>query len=72
MDEDAIKKSEKESGRLLANIFDSLRKNIKLRSEKSKNEEVIEHNIALIVEAIQGNYLSCILLKIRPFFRTEN
>jgi hypothetical protein len=55
MDEDDIKSSEKESGRLLSNIFDSLRKNIKLISVKNQNQESIEHNITLLVEAIQGN-----------------
>jgi len=55
MDEDDIKSSEKESGRLLSNIFDSLRKNIKLISVKNQNQKLIEHNITLLVEAIQGN-----------------
>jgi hypothetical protein len=35
--------------------FDSLRKNITLLSKDSKHEELIEHNIDLHVEAIQGN-----------------
>jgi hypothetical protein len=55
MDEDDIKASEKESGRLLSNIFDSLRKKIRLHSESHQHKGLTEYNIALLVEAIQGN-----------------
>ena len=55
MDEVDIKSSEKESGRLLSNIFDSLRREIRLLSERNEHDQSIEHNITLLVEAIQGN-----------------
>jgi hypothetical protein len=58
MDEKDIKASEKDSGRLLSNIFDSLRKEIKSISETSRNGELIEHNITLLIEAIRGNNIS--------------
>jgi len=55
MSEDDIKSSEKESGRLLSDILDSLRKKIKLLSEKNENEEGVKRDIALLIEAVQGN-----------------
>lgn len=57
MDEIDIKSSEKESGRLLSNIFDSLRREIRLLSERNRHDQAIEHNITLLVEAVQGNIL---------------
>jgi len=65
MDEDDIKSSEKESGRLLSNIFDSLRKKIKLLSKTSKNHEITKHNITLLAEAVQGNKIYYVSLKIK-------
>ena len=58
LDEDDIKASEKESGRLLSNLFDSLRKKLKSLSKHDANDESTERSIALLVEALQGN--SCI------------
>jgi hypothetical protein len=58
MDEKDIKASEKDSGRLLSNIFDSLRKEIKSFSETSQNAELIERNITLLIEAIRGKEIS--------------
>ena len=55
MGEDDIKVSEKESGRLLSNIFDSFRRQIKLFAEKNPDVQLVAYNIALLVEAIQGN-----------------
>jgi hypothetical protein len=55
MSEEDIKSSEKESGRLLSDILDSLRKKIKLLSEKNENEEDVKRDIALLIEAVQGN-----------------
>jgi hypothetical protein len=54
LEEDDIKASEKESGRLLSKIFDSLRQKIKSLSTSNKNEEITEQNISLLVEALQG------------------
>ncbi|CAF4602747.1 unnamed protein product, partial [Rotaria magnacalcarata] len=54
LDEEDIKASEKESGRLLSNLLNLLRKNMRALTKKSKNEEAIESNITLLVEALQS------------------
>jgi hypothetical protein len=54
LEEDDIKASEKDSGRLLSNIFDSLRKKLRLLSLSSQTEEIIERNISLLAEAVRG------------------
>jgi hypothetical protein len=54
LEEDDIKASEKESGRLLSKIFDTLRKKIQTLSITNQNEEIIERNISLLVEALRG------------------
>ncbi|CAM4877483.1 unnamed protein product [Rotaria socialis] len=54
LDEEDIKASEKESGRLVSNILNLLRKNTRALTKKSKNEEATEHNITLLAEALQG------------------
>jgi hypothetical protein len=54
LEEDDIKASEKDSGRLLSKIFDSLRTKIKSLSGINKHPEIIERNISLLVEAIRG------------------
>jgi hypothetical protein len=68
LDEDDIKASEKDSGRLLSNIFDTLRKKIKSYSETTKNEEIIERHISLLVEAIQGNFTEFFILILFIFY----
>ena len=55
MDEVDIKASVKETGRFLSNIFDSLRREIRLLSERNRHDHLIEHNITLLLEAVQGN-----------------
>jgi hypothetical protein len=57
LEEDDIIASEKDSGRLLSKIFDSLRKKIKLLSITNKNEEIIEKKISLLVEALRGRLI---------------
>ncbi|CAF1053487.1 unnamed protein product [Rotaria sp. Silwood1] len=52
LEEDDIKSSEKDTGRLLSNIFDLLRKNIKSLSKRKQHNEFIERNISLLVESI--------------------
>jgi hypothetical protein len=54
LEEDDIKASEKDSGRLLSKIFDSLRTKIKSLTGTNKHPETIERNISLLVEAIRG------------------
>ena len=54
LEEDDIKASEKDSGRLLSKIFDSLRKKLKSLSGINKHPETIERNISLLVEAVRG------------------
>ncbi|CAF0925458.1 unnamed protein product [Adineta steineri] len=53
LEENDIKASEKDSGRLLSKIFDSLRKKTKSLSVLNKNEEITERNISLLTEALQ-------------------
>lgn len=55
LEEDDIKASEKDSGRLLSNIFDTLRKKIQKRSKSTTNQEINERNVSLLTEAVQGN-----------------
>ena len=54
LDEHDIKASEKDAGRLLCNIFDSLRKNFHSSSRTNEHEQAKERNISLLIEAIQG------------------
>ncbi|CAF2529791.1 unnamed protein product [Rotaria sp. Silwood2] len=53
LEENDIKASEKDSGRLLSNIFDLLRKNIRSLIKTNQNIELIECNISLLVETVQ-------------------
>lgn len=55
LDEDDIKVSEKDSGRLLTKIFDLLRTNLTALSRESKNNQILEHNLGLLIETLQGN-----------------
>ena len=55
LEEDDIKASEKESGRFLSNLFDSLRKKLKSLPKGDKHDEWAERSVALLVEALQGN-----------------
>ncbi len=57
LEEDDIKASEKDSGRLLSKIFDSLRRKLHLLSITNEHEEIIEHHISLLVEALRGLYI---------------
>jgi len=52
--EDDIKASEKEAGRLLSKILDTLRKKIKSLVNPHKNAQVIEKQMSLLVEAFRG------------------
>ena len=54
LDEDDIKASEKETGRLLSNIFDWLRKKLSSLDGVDEHDEGTEKNLGLLIEALQG------------------
>ena len=54
LEEGDIKASEKDSGRLLSKIFDALRRELHSLSISTENEDVVERNISLLIEAVQG------------------
>ena len=60
LEEHDIKASEKDAGRLLCNLFDALRKNVRSSSRTTEHEQAKERNISLLIEAIQGRELDLI------------
>lgn len=56
LEEDEIKASKKDAGRLLSKIFDSLRKKLRLLSNttNSQNNHHLERDISLLIEALHG------------------
>ena len=57
LEEDEIKASKKDVGRLLSKMFDSLRKKLRLLSNttaNSSNNEHLERDISLLIEALHG------------------
>lgn len=54
LDEDEIKASKKEAGRLLSKIFDSLRKKLRLLSSAPQHNQHLRGEIFLLIEALRG------------------